>query len=605
MDATRRVFVAASLASLGLAGCVAARVESTGDEFSSEESGSSSSSGALGKNPADISDLRIDASAWSHDAENDVFYQLGVRFCAKPAANAYESMGVFVPGAYFEASDNGDGTFTCGISDTGAVGDYTAATAPIVLPAGTDDYSAQEAPSAYLPEDFVSYLGAGLVYVLPGLRGRQGGENDDGTSFPGGAPWDVVDLKAVIRCLRYNAHEVPGDKDRVFTFGCSGAGALSALVGATGDSALYSAYLESIGAIFSNDDGESISDSIAGAMCWCPDTALDEADEAYEWMMGQYSSEGTRADGTFTKLLSDDLSDAFVSYVNSIGLTADGEALNLCEGGDGDYTSGSYYDHLQSVIEGSLNDFLADTTFPYTTSPVAVGDSKRTSRAGESSAAASSRHGGTAGSVTFETAADYVASLNDEERWVSYDATTNTATITSIGAFVRRCRPASKDVGAFDALDRSQTENQLFCDSSSSARHFDKTMSQLLSDHKKEYASRPDFSADYARDYSSDLATTDDLGVSMPTRVNMYNPLYFLLDSYVGYGTSRVAASWRIRIGIYQSDTSLATEVNLALALAMSDKNVDFATVWAQENGMVERSGDGTTNFIQWIASCV
>ncbi|MGL5173235.1 MAG: subtype A tannase, partial [Olsenella sp.] len=389
--------------------------------------------------------------------------------------------------------------------------------------------------------------------------------------------------------------------DRVFTFGCSSAGALSALVGATGDSALYSAYLESIGAIFSNDDGESISDSIAGAMCWCPDTALDEADEAYEWMMGQYASEGARADGTFTKLLSDDLSDAFVSYVNSIGLTADGETLNLCEGGEGDYTSGSYYDHLQSVIEGSLDDFLADTTFPFTTS-VAAGDSRRTSRA---STTAPSSHGGTAGSVTFETAADYVASLNDDERWVSYDASTNTATITSIGAFVRRCRPASKDVGAFDALDRSQTENQLFCDSSSSARHFDRTMSQLLADHEKKYASCSDFSPAYVQDFSSDLATTDELGVSMSTRVNMYNPLYFLLDSYVGYGTSRVAASWRIRSGIYQSDTSLTTEVNLALALAMGDKNVDFATVWAQENGMAERSGDGTTNLIQWIASCV
>ena len=130
-------------------------------------------------------------------------------------------------------------------------------------------------------------------------------------------------------------------------------------------------------------------------------------------------------------------------------------------------------------------------------------------------------------------------------------------------------------------------------------------MSQLLADHEKKYASCSDFSPDYVQDYSSDLATTDELGVSMSTRVNMYNPLYFLLDSYVGYGTSRVAASWRIRSGIYQSDTSLTTEVNLALALAMGDKNVDFATVWAQENGMAERSGDGTTNLIQWIASCV
>jgi hypothetical protein len=601
VDATRRVFVAASLASLGLAGCVAARVESTGDEYSSEESSSSSSSDALGKNPADLSDLRIDDSAWSHDAENDVYYQLGVRFCTNPAADAYESMGVYVPGAYFEASDNGDGTFACRISDTGTVGDYSAATAPIVLPTGTDDYSPQEAPSTYHPDDLIGYLGAGLVYVLPGFRGRAGGENDDGTSYPGGAPWDVADIKAAIRCLRYNADVVPGDRDRIFTFGCSGAGGLSALVGATGDSALYTAYLESIGAIFSNDDGESLSDSIAGAMCWCPDTALDEADEAYEWMMGQYASGGTRADGTFTKLLSDDLSDAFVSYINSIGLAADGETLNLCEGGDGDYTAGSYYDHLQSVIEGSLNDFLADTTFPYTTS-VAAADSKRTSRA---SAAASPGHGGTAGSFTFETAADYVSSLNDGERWVTYDAATNTATITSIGAFVRHCRPARKDVGAFDALDRSQTENQLFCDSSSSARHFDKTMSQLLSDHKKEYASCPDFSPDYAQDYSADLATADELGVSMSTRVNMYNPLYFLLDSYAGYGTSRVAGSWRIRSGVDQSDTSLTTEVNLALALAMGDKDVDFATVWAQGNGSVERFGDSTSDLIQWIASCV
>ena len=605
MGVTRRVFVAASLASFGLAGCVAASVGAAGEGSSSEESGSSSSSDALGKNPADLSALRIDASTWSHDVENDVYYQLGVRFCAKPAADAYESMGVFVPGAYFEASDNGDGTFTCGISDTGTVGDYSAATAPIVLPTGTDDYSAQEAPSAYLPDDLIGYLGAGLVYVLPGFRGREGGENDDGTSFPGGAPWDVVDLKAAIRCLRYNADVVPGDTDRIFTFGCSGAGALSALVGATGDSVLYSAYLESIGAVFTNDDGDPISDSVAGAMCWCPDTALDEADEAYEWMMGQYASGGTRADGTFTKLLSDDLSDAFVSYINSIGLAADGETLNLCEGGDGDYTAGSYYDHLQSVIEGSLNDFLADTTFPYTTSSSASGDSKRTSQAGESSAAIPPDHGGAAESATYETAADYVAFLSDDERWVSYDASTNTATITSVGAFVRRCRSASKDVGAFDALDRSQTENQLFCDSSSSARHFDRTMSQLLADHEKEYASCPDFSPDYVQDFSSDLATTDELGVSMSMRVNMYNPLYFLLDSYVGCGTSRVADSWRIRSGIYQSDTSLTTEVNLALALAMSDKNVDFATVWAQENGMAERSGDGTANFIQWIASCV
>ena len=53
-------------------------------------------------------------------------------------------------------------------------------------------------------------------------------------------------------------------------------------MGATGDSQLYFEYLESIGAAMLDDDGNYISDAISGAMCWCPITALDYADEAYE-----------------------------------------------------------------------------------------------------------------------------------------------------------------------------------------------------------------------------------------------------------------------------------------------------------------------------------
>ena len=47
----------------------------------------------------------------------------------------------------------------------------------------------------------------------------------------------------------------------------------------------------------------------------------------------------------------------------------------------------------------------------------------------------------------------------------------------------------------------------------------------------------------------------------------MYNPLYYLSGYYGGYQKSTVADYWRIRTGIAQSDTSLTTEVNLALAL--------------------------------------
>ena len=60
----------------------------------------------------------------------------------------------------------------------------------------------------------------------------------------------------------------------------SGGGAQSALMGSTGDSALYDPYLEQIGAV------SGVSDAVLGSMCWCPITSLDSADEAYEWMMG-------------------------------------------------------------------------------------------------------------------------------------------------------------------------------------------------------------------------------------------------------------------------------------------------------------------------------
>ena len=50
-------------------------------------------------------------------------------------------------------------------------------------------------------------------------------------------------------------------------------------------------------------------------MCWCPITTLDEADEAYEWNMGQFPTDWTRADGTWTARLSKDLASSFADYI--------------------------------------------------------------------------------------------------------------------------------------------------------------------------------------------------------------------------------------------------------------------------------------------------
>lgn len=101
------------------------------------------------------------------------------------------------------------------------------------------------------------------------------------------------------------------------------------------------------------------------------------------------------------------------------------------------------------------------------------------------------------------------------------------------------------------------------------------------------------------------MERTDALGNSVEYRVNMYNPLYYLCDYYEGAGSSSVAKYWRIRTGINQGDTALSTEVNLALALENTGADVDFETVWGQGHVEAERTGDSTTNFIDWVNECL
>jgi hypothetical protein len=229
-------------------------------------------------------DLHIDMSAWNYDETNNVYWQIGLVYVSNPKTVEYESLGIYVPGDYMTGKKNSDGTYTCTINASKTVGNYTAETAPIVFPVNTGGYAAQAAPTSYSYSGLSEYLDAGFIYVYAGCRGKS-----NGTDYAGGAPWGVTDLKAAIRYIRYNSEELPGDSDSVFVFGMSGGGAQSALLGATGDSELYTPYLESIGAIMTDDNGNTISDSVTGTMAWCPITSLDYANEAYEWNMGQYT----------------------------------------------------------------------------------------------------------------------------------------------------------------------------------------------------------------------------------------------------------------------------------------------------------------------------
>ncbi len=559
----------------------------------------------------------IDNSKWQYNSDDDVYYQIGISYCETPADESYETLAVFVPGAYMDATDNGDGTYTCQLNTSAEVNGYTAETAPIVMPINTPGYSAQNALTDYTSVS--EYTSAGFVYVHAGCRGRDAG-----------APAGVTDLKAAVRYLRYSDEGVAGDTENIFVFGMSGGGAQSAIMGATGDSELYDPYLEAIGAV------QGVSDAVAGSMDWCPITNLDTADEAYEWMMGSTRS-GLSED---EQAISDALAEAYAEYVNAAGIEDEnGNVLKLEESDDGIYQAGSYYDYMKTTIEESLNHFLEDTEFPYDASSSSGGmmgggpggggmpdgekpdrdfgggmpdgempdggkpdgdsgssDDMANAEANDDITRTESSGSGLSLDRTYETAQDYIDALNADGEWVTYDADSNTVTITSIEDFVGALKGASKNLGAFDQLDAGQGENTLFGYGDGEGAHFDATLASILKD----------LGSDYASDYEADLAKEDSCGNTVDTRLNMYTPLYYLLESQEGYGTSTVAKYWRIRTGIEQGDCALSTEMNLALALQNYDgvESVDFETVWGQGHTQAERTGNASDNFIAWVKEC-
>ena len=67
---------------------------------------------------------KIDMTKWQYEATDDVYWQVGLSYAATPADSSYETMGIFVPGAYFTGTDNGDGTWTCTVNDSGSIGPH-------------------------------------------------------------------------------------------------------------------------------------------------------------------------------------------------------------------------------------------------------------------------------------------------------------------------------------------------------------------------------------------------------------------------------------------------------------------------------------------------
>ena len=497
---------------------------------------------------------------WSYDKNNNVYYQIGLVYADKAVDNSYESMGIYVPGEYFDCERNGE-KYSCEVKKDGERGGFTGENAPMVMPVNTPGYSAQKAPTEYDYDAVAKYLEAGMIYLYPGCRGRYtSGERDSEliTDYPQGAPWGVTDLKAAVRYVRYNAKMIPGNSEAIYAFGHSGGGAQSAILGASGDNELYAAYLENIGAKMKSQDGEEISDAIRGVMAWNPITSLDITNEAYEWNMGRFSRNGGW-EGELSGLMAED----FRQYINRLGLKANNKTLSLDT-----IDQGTYYDYFMNEMSTALTNYLHDN---------------------------------------FQSA-DKMKEYMSEFSWASFDEKNGTAKVTDLEGFVTAEKPASKTIAAFDGLKREQTENRAFGIPRSAAIHFDMRLYEILKANAEklgEYSGNKDYTRDFERDFSEN----DTLGKSVTLREKMYNPMFYLTNMYEvkcecdeNKNEATVAKNWRIRTGLSQSDTASTTEINLKIALEnYGGLEVDFATVWGEGRTEAERSGNADENFIAWI----
>jgi dienelactone hydrolase len=198
-------------------------------------------------------------------------------------------------------------------------------------------------------------LAAGYVVVAPGCRGRDN-RAADGTYY-GKAPAAIVDLKAAVRFIRHNKGVMPGNVNWIVSTGVSAGGALSALLGASGNSHMFDAYLKEIGAADADD-------RIYASACFCPIMDLEHADGAYEWM---YGSTPTKS-GLVDQELSKQLKASFVQYQASLNLRGKNGFGNITADNYDKFLLQAYLipaanKHLRGLTDEKRKEYLGNNTW--------------------------------------------------------------------------------------------------------------------------------------------------------------------------------------------------------------------------------------------------
>ena len=435
-------------------------------------------------------------------------------YVKNPVDTAIEKINIYIPEAYFTGNTiNGYSAKTAPIFFPNNVGGYMPA-----QPASTKNkpmgdrpplngqplmgFNGQRPPGMPPPgfggprqNTVLVALSKGYIVASAGARGRT--SKDANGNYTGKAPADIVDLKAAIRYLKYNDQFMPGDANKIISNGTSAGGAMSTLLGATGNNPDYEPYLTALGAADASDD-------IFAVSAYCPITNLDHADMAYEWQfcgINSYRRGGPmQGNAAGPSTLSNEqiavsalLKDQFPAYINSLQLKdTNGNLISLDSKGNG-----SFKELVKSYV---------------------VASAQKTLDAGSDVAA-------------FK----FLTIQNGKVTQIDFDAYLK---------YLER----QKTPPAFDALDLSSPETELFGTPTVNSRHF----TQFAAEHS-----------------SGSLSIADALVVKM------MNPMY-----YVGQPNTITAKHWRIRHGTKDKDTGLAISVLLETLLQNKGYDANLELPW-------------------------
>lgn len=306
-------------------------------------------------------------------------------YVSKPVDKKYETMNIYIPEAYFKNKKlNGYTKNSAPVFLPNSIGGYMPGEATTV---GKTSSSSSAAPVAGAPGaggTGVSATGGapsgqnsapekalkeGYIVAAPGARGRTTKTNG---KYTGKAPAAIVDLKAAVRYLKLNSKKIPGNQNKIISDGTSAGGAMSALLGASGDNKDYAPYLKAIGAA-------DTSDSIFASLVFCPIMNLENADSAYEWEFnGINSYQGMAMPGTTPttstqtsaqKKYSNALKKQFPDYVNGLKLKDDnGNTLKMNADGTGSFNNlikKTVMNSAQTAIDKGKN--ITEKKYPWLT----------------------------------------------------------------------------------------------------------------------------------------------------------------------------------------------------------------------------------------------